>query len=361
MTPSYPLQLFADFTAKTIKRNWIFKGVMARGETSAWIAPPGGMKSALLTEASVCAAAGMDWRGKRNKGATGVIYFALERADLVKRRLIAHREILNLPAVPLAVVSSIINLMTHKTVPQLVATVKEAESLLEMPVGLLVFDTFAKLIAAGGGDENTAKDQGAVFANIQRLKEQINVHVALVGHTGKDESKGARGSNAILGDADLMVRISGDALRTATVEKANDLPEGPLFAFRSVLHDFGNDEDGDPVRVNIVSPEFCELASVSKSPGGKLPKSADIALRALAEAIDEQGTKPPPSSYIPPGVNAVPLAVWRQQAYRRGISSSDEERAKQQAFKRAAEILVGARRVGTWDQQYWLAGDYVAN
>jgi hypothetical protein len=47
---------------------------------------------------------------------------------------------------------------------------------------------------------------------------------------------GARGSNAILGDVDVMVEISGDIIRTATVTKANDMPEGPLFSFKSDIH-----------------------------------------------------------------------------------------------------------------------------
>ena len=54
-----------------------------------------------------------------------------------------------------------------------------------------------------------------------------------MGHTGKDESKGARGSNAILGDADIMVKITGDTVRTANIIKANELPEGSLFSFGS--------------------------------------------------------------------------------------------------------------------------------
>jgi hypothetical protein len=52
------------------------------------------------------------------------------------------------------------------------------------------------LIAAVGGDENSAKDQRAIFANLQRVKNATGVHVALIGHTGKDESRGARGSRA---------------------------------------------------------------------------------------------------------------------------------------------------------------------
>ena len=161
---------------------------------------------------------------------------------------------------PLAVVANTINLMTPRTVPILIDTLQKIELSFNVPIGLIVFDTFAKLIAAGGGDEDKARDQGAVFANIQRVREHVDAHVAIVGHTGKDVSRGARGSNAILGDADVMVRISGETVRTATIEKANDLPEGPVFAFRSQIHDLGTGYDGDPVSVVVVASESCGLS-----------------------------------------------------------------------------------------------------
>src|SRR5207244_1984967 len=82
-------------------------------------------------------------------------------------------------------------------------------------------------------------------------------------------SRGARGSNAFLGDADVMVTISGDTIKTASITKANDLPEGPLFSFRSEVHTFGTDEDGDPITVNIVSSEE---VSASQSTTPKEPK-----------------------------------------------------------------------------------------
>jgi hypothetical protein len=196
-------------------------------------------------------------------GAAGVVYFALERADLVRRRLQAHRERMNLGDLPIAVVASTINLMTTATVPMVVVTIRQAEAEFGLPVGLLIFDTFAKLISAGGGDEDKARDQGRVFSNIQRVKDEVSAHVAIVGHTGKDESRGARGSNAILGDADVMVTISGDIVRTAAVTKANDMPEGPLFSFKSDVHEFGTDEDGDPITVNIVSSDHADIPAPS--------------------------------------------------------------------------------------------------
>src|ERR1700716_3390147 len=104
------------------------------------------------------------------------------------------------------------------------ATLRTIERRAGKNIGLVLFDTFGKLIAGSGGDEDKARDQNAVFARLQRLKDGVGCHVALIGHTGKDESRGARGSNALLGDVDLLVMISGNTVKTATVTKANDAP-----------------------------------------------------------------------------------------------------------------------------------------
>jgi hypothetical protein len=251
----YSFKTFDEMSVEGVKKRWLIKNVFARGETSAWIAPPGGMKSALMAQASICVAAGLNWHGHRSKETAGVVYFAIERADLVRRRLQAHGTRQNLKGLPIVVVSSTIDLTHPEAFKKVIDTIREAKACLGVSIGLVIIDTFAKLIAAAGGDENSAKDQGLVFANVQRVKNNEDVHVALIGHTGKDETRGARGSNAILGDVDMMVTVSGDDTRTATVSKANDAPEGPLFSFKSEVHEFGHDEDGDPISVNVVSSE----------------------------------------------------------------------------------------------------------
>src|SRR5262249_19652714 len=73
-----PLTFFADLSETPTPRSWLIKNVIARDETSSWIAPPGKGKSALLTDIAVHLAAGKDWRGRRVKEHCGVVYFALE-------------------------------------------------------------------------------------------------------------------------------------------------------------------------------------------------------------------------------------------------------------------------------------------
>ncbi|MEY9465816.1 hypothetical protein ABH973_006229 [Bradyrhizobium ottawaense] len=292
----------------------IVKGIFAWGETSAWIAPPGGMKSALLASAAMSVALNQSWFGRRPAGnPVGVIYFALERADLVKRRLIAHRRKLGLPdnhPLPIVVQSGMLDMMNPATVPLVVEAVQRAENYFShIPechcAGLLIFDTFAKMIAAGGGDENSAKDQGRVFANLQRIKDELGgPHVALIGHTGKDEARGARGSNALYGDVDVLVTIGGDTIKTATVAKANDIPDGPLFSFASEVVDFGPDSDGDPQTVNIISAE--EVSSkLRETPEKRLTETQEAMYRLLRDA----------------GASGLSTEDWNAKARENGLGS----------------------------------------
>jgi hypothetical protein len=245
------------------------------------------MKSSLLCSAAIHTSSPevTDWFGYRCKEKTASLYFAFERFDLVRRRLIAECETLKIDFPPIAIIQKQFTLARPGEYLLLVNTIKAAEDRFGMAVGLATFDTLAKLIAAGGGDENSARDCNAVFANIAELKNETNVHVAFAAHTGKDVSRGTRGSNAQPGDFDLEVTISGDIVRTATATKANDMPEGPLFSFKSELYDFGTDPDGDPIAVNIVSSDQVQPSQVATPERGpKLTENQEAMLRLLRDA-----------------------------------------------------------------------------
>jgi AAA domain/Sigma-70 region 3 len=120
--PGYPFKTFDEMAGETVAKRHIIKGIFARGESSAWIAPPGGMKSALMASAAFHISSGQDWFGYRNKEAAGVVYFAIERADLVRRRLQAHGIRQGLAGLPIAVVSATIDLTkpdaSKKVIPE---------------------------------------------------------------------------------------------------------------------------------------------------------------------------------------------------------------------------------------------------
>ncbi|RXH15233.1 AAA family ATPase [Bradyrhizobium guangzhouense] len=282
-TSGAKLTYFAECGA-FVQKDWILKNVIARGETSGWIAPPGHGKSALLTEIAVHCAAGRDWRGHKAKDACGVVILALERADLCKRRLHAYAVRDGFDELPIAICSGTIDLMNAACVETIASIVQTAERGFGCCVGLLIIDTFSKGIAAGGGDEDRARDQNQVAANLRHVQDLLGVHIALVGHTGKNETRGARGSNAHLGDVDLMVQISGGDIKVAEITKANDQPERVLTRFRLEQIGLGHDEDGDPITTAIVSTDLVSAAAAPKARDPKLTPNQRTMFEILLDA-----------------------------------------------------------------------------
>jgi len=351
-TQALQLTFFDDCAALASKR-WLIKGVIARGETSSWIGPPGRGKSALQSDICVHLAAGLDWRRHKTKGKCGVVYFAFERGDLVKRRNAAYAKCRNLKGLPIAVASQIINLMDPSCVDVILATIKDAGKEFGVAVGYIVIDTFAKGIAAGGGDEDKARDQNKCLTNLRRLHERADLHIAIVGHTGKDETKGSRGSNAHPADADLQVQIFGDhRVKSARVIKGNDQPEGELTAFRLEPAELGKDEDGDPITVAILAEEVFD-DQVSK-PERKLSDKQRNALEALAEATLSHGRDAPADYQLPHGIKTVTAEEWKTELYRRNVldPSGKNPRAR---FNELCNALAAKKLIGVCDDVVWSA------
>lgn len=337
---------------------WIMKFVLARGETSNWFGPPGVGKSVLMTDLAFHVAWGCDWRGYRSKECCGVVYIALERGGLVKRRLSAYRRKYGAPDLPIAVASNVIDLKNKGCVKLIVDTIREAEARFGCKVGLIVIDTISKGIAAGGGDEDKAKDVNVVLANLRRVEELTNVHIACVGHTGKDEERGHRGSNANLGDVDLMVQISGGegAVKTATVIKVNDGMEGPLTHYKIESALLGTDEDGDAVTTAIISDDAAEAAQEAKVKKG-LSGTQRRAMELLTRCINDNGRPPPASQEFPRNVRVVALEEWHTACERGSLSSAKEKEDRDRAFRRAKDDLQTFNRIACLDGLVWLVRD----
>lgn len=324
--------------------DWIFKGLLARNETSSWVGPPASGKSALLTDLAVHGASGKDWQGHRSTGRTGVLILALERADQYRRRLQAYRLRDGFERLPVAVAGDVIDLLDPSSVDVIVATAEVAGQQLGIPIGLIVVDTYSKAIAAGGGDEDKARDQNRAAAHLRKVQSRIKAHIALVGHTGKDESRGARGSNAHLGDVDVMVQISGDGTKTAAVMKANDQAERDLAEFTITGFEIGRDADGDPVTTSIISVvgSTGSGALARANARGSVPSSSEGFLEALAG--------------IAPAGQRVADEAWKAECDRRGLIELGKKPASARAlFSRHKRALIQAGRIGSDGALSWVS------
>ncbi|WP_441229443.1 AAA family ATPase [Tardiphaga sp. 215_C5_N2_1] len=354
------LRFFDDCRSEPAKP-WLIKGVMAMDEDSSWFGPAGSLKSTLLTDIAVHLAAGADWRGHRTKGAVGVIYFAFERAALTRRRLAAYAVRDQFEKLPIAVAGDMIDLVDSGSVQTIVETVWAAEARFGIPVGLIIGDTYAKAVAAGGGDEDKAQHANVVAANLKRVHEILAnpatagqpeiaghaVHIAMIGHTGHDGTR-ERGSSAKLGHVDLAVKISGvGKVKTAEVTKGNDQPEHALTAFEGEEIVIGQDEDNEPLTAFIVSGRIVRAGKTVKR-----TQRQELALNALDHALAADGQSPPAGSDVGPWLRVVRVDAWRQEMMRRGVIEADAKNPRS-AFKRIKDDLLASDAIVERDGFVW--------
>lgn len=228
--------------------SWFVKGVLPKAELIVVYGPPGSGKSFWTTDVALAISRGLEeWCGKRVKRAR-VGYVAAEGAPGFRNRLEAYcaEHQIPLEELPLFVLPAAPNLMQRDDVIALGNAILSVGKL-----DLLIVDTLARTTT--GADENSAKDMGVVIDHCRVLHEVTGATVLLVHHSGKDASKGARGSNAILGAADTEIEISRDGeRRMALVSKMKDGEDGAMFGFRLKPVTIGMDEDGDTITSCVV-------------------------------------------------------------------------------------------------------------
>jgi hypothetical protein len=97
-------------------------------------------------------------------------------------------------------------------------------------VDVIVIDTLAAVSA--GANESSSEDMGAIIAGCQRLHGATGAMVITVHHSGKDQSKGARGWSGLRAACDVEIEVLRDGHeRQAEVTKLKDGEEGIKFRF----------------------------------------------------------------------------------------------------------------------------------
>lgn len=272
-----------------IAKAHVVKGVVALGESVVIAGPPKSGKSALVTDLLASVALGEDWRGYRSRRRVAGLYVALERGTDVTRMLRAQAARRGTDCLPVAVARGLVNLLDPDSVAILTDTVRAAREALGVEVGIVVVDTIAKAIAAGGGDEDKARDMGRALAHLGRLRDETGVATICIAHTSKSEEGGPRGSGALIGDADLVVQIKvrGET-RIAEVTHANDRPTGHLTTFTIEEAVIGVDEDGEAVTTRMVSG-FDENGVTAPDPRDNLSPDQRLILDAItaSEAVTD--------------------------------------------------------------------------
>jgi hypothetical protein len=121
---------------------------------------------------------------------------------------------------------------------------------------LVVIDTYARSTA--GMDENSSKDTGLVVKHMDQLRRACDACIFPLHHSGKDESRGARGSTALKAamDYEINVERSGDVI-SLTTTKVKDGREPYPIVFRLV-----DENDSAVLEVSSESPVGKDVAEI---------------------------------------------------------------------------------------------------
>lgn len=211
---------------------WLIDDILTTDGFGITYGPPASLKSFLLISWALHIASGTPWLDhKVRQGA--VLYVAGEGVRGMGRRIRAWMRHHKLEGVdlPFRLLPASVNLTEPEQLARLVRTAVAAADAEGTPIALVVIDTVARAIP--GADENSAQDMGRFVAAIEHIKSQVACHVHGVHHSGKDPDRGARGSSALLGAVDTMVRVTREEDQvTVEVEKQKDDDEAKPIALQ---------------------------------------------------------------------------------------------------------------------------------
>jgi len=228
---------------------YVVKGTLYKAAYSMLYGAPGEGKTFVALDLAYHVAAGKEWMGRKVKQGT-VLYVGFEaygglgnRARALSRKYEADAPLYFTPGgFDLRLPEG------RRTFGAILAELPEKPS-------LIVFDTFAYALA--NGDENSSQDVGAFNSAVQALINSTGACVLIIHHTGKDVSKGARGSSALPAALDTEMLVAD---RTITPTKQRDVELGEAIGFKLQNIQIGVDDDGDPILSCVVEEATMQAA-----------------------------------------------------------------------------------------------------
>lgn len=252
----FQVHKWTDYKKNYLATPWIIKGVLPRAEVGIVYGQSGSGKTFFVLDMAANVARGVEWRGRKVNGCR-VVYVAAEAREGVKKRLDAYDQHVCAEGERPDIIANAPNLLSSDT---------QALSESIGKAGLIILDTMA---ASHSGDENSAKDMGLFLNACKDLSLSTGAMVLAVHHTGKEESKGMRGSSALFAGADFVMEVfKNENEHGATLSKSRDDITGTSFSFllRRVI--VGQDNEGDDVTTCVVEPIQKEILKSAKRKTG---------------------------------------------------------------------------------------------
>jgi len=252
---------------------WLIEDVIPLDGVGVFYGVSGSYKTFVVVGVAASINRGANWRDKAVKRGRAVIVVG-EGGKRFNYRLRAYAKYHNVPLEELPdTVPYPVNLGDVREVDELVSQLKV------LGAQFVAFDTFSSMTP--GLDENNSKEVKAALHRIAtRVSRELGAFACIVHHSGKNEAKGMRGSNAFEGDVDVIFKIEPGKI---TNQKMRDGPDGDVYPFKVTDVQLGTTKRGKPFGSLVV--EHLDALPVEKAP---LPELAQSVYDAAAELLRGQ-------------------------------------------------------------------------
>ena len=261
----FKLETAAEFVVRR-KSTWLVKGVIPNANLGVFYGGSGSGKSFFVFDLMAAIARGVDWRGHRTtKGR--ICWVAAEGQEDMRKRVqgyCTHHGI-DPKDLDIEFISVAPNFMEIEDARAVVKQIKKRGHF-----DIVVVDTLAQVMP--GGNENSGEDMGKVLGHCKEITRLTGAMVELIHHSGKDESRGARGWSGLRAAADFEFEIiRADEDRVASVTKMKGGADGEEFGFRLMTLKIGEDEDGDDETTCVVqyTDGSRKTVAAGKGPSGE--------------------------------------------------------------------------------------------
>lgn len=299
---------FHDFNAGP--KEYVWDGLLALGEFSVVFGDPAAGKGNFVTTLGCAVAGGRPLFG-RNAGwykdgdwwPCGVLYFALERHEQVKRRVKAYERHHGAPYhIPFAVCQNQFDIRDESTASSIIETLYEVHGDSRMRLdgepgvcnyqpdfNLIVIDTLSMALA--GGNDSDPGDMAKAIHTIKQVIAETGVHVMVVHHSPVSGDNRMRGYGTLNAAIDVSIRVEDKKThRVASVVKNSDTPDAPRYYFGlqsiNVPHWYGDkfgDRVGEPFDVPVPLLIEMDAPPAKERPAAKEPKGAKVARPSKSE------------------------------------------------------------------------------
>lgn len=206
---------------RELKRpEWLIDEVLVEASVVTLYGPSGSLKSFVAIDIAMSVATGLNWHGRDIKQGA-VIYVTGEGRAQIDNRLEAWERLHEYRGdAPIFVVPLGIDVSTPEWVGHLIQAIEQVS---QAPPAMIWLDTLARTF--GSGDENSQKDMNAYIAGADRLRDRFGCVVGIIHHTGKEDTRGLRGSSALYAAMDTVIRTDRKAGKMLVTLK-NQQPHG---------------------------------------------------------------------------------------------------------------------------------------